>query len=276
MIVHINSGFDRRPNDKTNSWVTYFSQPLEVGIESKIGVKMCEIPYTCSQFKDSNNSFFVEEAYVNEDDETVRNVYIVMIDDSKFFENGDQVIEELNRISTASSYPFSFTINQNKITLFNTGTHKIRIVSNNDYETEIKDAKFFINGTETDTGGKLFNQMMYKLGFYQDYREKYLVPGTSQTAEGILKLVRTNCFYLTADIVDLDQLTPSKFKQPNIIAKVPLTGNFGSLQRYQVEVPLMQRCNDNSIDRIRFSVLDDDLEEVDLNNCPVTVTLEIR
>lgn len=277
LIVHINSAIDRQPGDTTHKFTTYFSSPLEVSLASKIGVKTAEIPYTCSQFKDSNNTFWVEQGYVDGSTGlTVIDCLGIQIDDANFFESIDDVVSALNAVATTASYSVSFSVVNNRVRVTNThATKKLRVISGLSFETGTT-GTIYLNGAEFVGQTQFFNQMQDKLGFTEDYRGQYLYTNQYTQARGITRLIRSNCFYLTADIVNTHQLTPSPFKNPNIIAKIPFTGNFGSIQSYFTDNPLMAKCNDTSIDEITFSVLDDDLEEVDLNGSPITFTLVIK
>lgn len=272
-VIHINSLNDRQPKDTTHKWTTYFENPIDINVGSSIGLLTAEVPYTCSQFKDSNNTFFVEEGYINSENETIINIYGLQLDDSKFYESVDALIIDLNAEALAHNYPYEFIIMNNKIAVTNLSSHKLRVISSREFETTTE-GTIFINGIATEYK-QFFNQMMSKLGFYGDYRDAYILPGQGQTAEGVPRLIRTNAFYIEADIVDSHQITPSPYQAPNIIGKVQLSGNFGSLQRFSTEKPVMLPTNDTSIDKINFKILDDDLEEVDLNGCPVSLSLMI-
>lgn len=277
MLIFVNSNTDRQPTDSTNKFSVYFNNPIELPNQSKIGLKSIQLPYTCTQFKESNSILWV--ARRPQFSQNIEIATAIHIDYTKFYDTINDVVTELNAQTTLLSLPLTFSIINNKIALKNNSEHtKFRVVSSQIFEPTFK-GSVFSNGIDYNPHDKafpLFNQANEKLGFIGDLRNTSIPIGTTYISAGLPRIIRTNCFYLETNIIDYENTLGNPYKQPNIMAKVPTLNNFGSLICMNWEDPNYYKISDNSIDFISFNVLDEDLEEVDLNGAPVTLTLEIH
>lgn len=283
MLIFINSNTDSQPQDTSHKFSVYFSNPIELPTNhNKIAVKQVEIPNTAHQFKESNSMLWIAtyDQMVN-----VHMAYGVYIDPTKFYNSLDDVVAQMNGSQNKSfltqyGLDVTFSVVNNKIAITNNASStvdNVRVMSSNVYEPTYNGTLRTVFGDYFNVNGTpVFNEANGKLGFTGDLRTATIGKGQTYIAQSLPRLIRTNCFYLSTNITDNINTTGNPYKQPNILAKVPVTSNFGSLISFTEEQPDFFRISDNSIDFINFSILDDDLEECDLNNAPVTITLEIR
>lgn len=269
MLIHINSSLDRQPTDKTHKWTTYFPFPIELTDNAKVGVKNIEIPNVSNQFKQSNSVFWIAIDGV---------AFGLLIDFTKFYETLQSVVESLNAQVlqyidyNGSGFNAEFSIDNNRLVLSNTGSCNIRFVSSRAYEHTFN-GDTILNGTNYN--GALFNQMNMKMGIVGDFRGKWILPNASMKSDGTPKLIRTNCYYLTSDIIDNGGIIPNPNISPIILCKIPVLSNFGSLITYEPQRRDYFPAMDNTLDRADFRILDDEYEEADLNGANVSITLEI-
>jgi hypothetical protein len=163
---------------------------------------------------------------------------------------------------TTASYNLVFTYDSNsgRLTLTNNEAVPIRLVGSYRYLEAAA------------------NNAANKLGFIQDLTTTSIAAGASLQATGVLRLIRTNCYYLVCDEVGArvaQGQVPSQYEQPKILAKIP-AANFGTLSQIRngsslfYDTPFGQ-----DIAKLTFKLLDDQLYPISLNGCPITFTLRI-
>lgn len=298
MFVYINSSLDREPRDNTSQFTTYFQRPIDIpsGSVGRLGVKSAEIPYTTTQFKLSNSVFWIEEATQQRASGTTDEWSVAShraiglpIDHTRFYLTVSEVMKALNDLTTANNVNVEFQYSNDeidkRIKVFNKsnstsdGTTDTRIayrvISSLDYE-QVYIGAVYIRSTKFGENTELFNQMNLKLGFFGDLRNAYIPPQQTGMAYGIPRLIRSNFFLLTADIVSKEGIFPQLRNNINVIAKVPITNSFGTLQTVYFDHPQFTQIGDNSIDKIEFGLVDDEYEDVDLYGASISLQLEVR
>lgn len=273
MLVFINSATDRQPHESTSKWTTYFDNPIEVSNDSMIGISDIQIPYTCYQFTEGNSILWVATNSTTPEEETAYGLHIPF---TRIYETVQDVVDELNKALQYYNLPLEFSVINSKIALKNThASTSFRVISSEIYEPTFAGTLNSL-GVLYSPGSRLFNEANQKLGYIGDLRNTNIPPSTTYIPAGLPRIIRTNCFYLQTQICEFRNVVANVNKNPNILAKIPLTGNFGTLINLNVENPVYVKIADNSIDFIYCKILDEDYNEVDLNGAPVTITFEIK
>lgn len=271
IYLNINSNTDRAPFGSSSKFNYNLAQTMRIGNNAKIGVQSIEVPYSCGQFKTSNSILWFE--FNPSSPATIG----FQLDTNKFYKTLTDVITELNSISSAHNYDLSFNVENDRLKITNNNTYKVRVVSPREFEPSTTN-NISVNGSVLFSGGGLlFNQAQIKLGFYDNQIGQWITEnGGTKLSTGLPKLLRSNCFYLECNILSRYMMENNRTKSPKIITKIPITSNFGSLQTIEYNNPIMLETNDTYIDSIDFTLYDEDLEEVDLNGLPITMTLVIE
>ena len=271
MHLLVNSNTDRQPGGTSSKFQLNFSQAIDTGYDGKLGVFECTVPYTCSQFSDETNTFWIIHIDVGE-------LIGLQIDNSKFYDTMTDVCNELKSLSDLYSLDLNFKYVNDRVQIINNSAFNIRPLSSLEFESTWDTNKIFLNGQQVHGFNGPFNQMQTKLGFISDYTNTVVAPSASITSSGLPKLSRTSCFYLCSDVVSDYMITNSIYESHPIICKIPLQGNFGTLSTYTSTStePIYFSINESNIDYINFYLLDDDMAEIDLNGHPLTFHLEIK
>lgn len=261
--LHINSLTDRQPGESTAKWMTYLATPLDIpnGQGARVALVSAEIPNTAYQFSPGESILW----YIK-DGTALKSL---QIDTARYYEKVNDVVDTLNSEllkggETDLTFSFDETTKKIHATNAGTGNHSFRIVS--DYEFEGK-----------ALGQDLYNHANRKLGFTGDLRDAGTVPPfATLTAQSIPRVIRTQCFYLACEEIDNTALTPSPYRHPRILAKIPVSSNFGGVNLYVREQPQFYELVESSIEHFTFTLLDDQLNEIDINGLPITLTLRIQ
>lgn len=264
--VHINSHVDRQQQDSTTKWTTMLSQPIKVGLNDNIQVNVDRIdfPNTCYTFPWHSYKFwFIRNAG------TTNDLTSIDIDRTKNWNNGSDVAGHLtSQMSNAgySAITFSYDTNTAKLSISNNLANPIRIVSSYRY---IQDTALY---------AQIDHECTDRLGFTNDYRNLTIANGEIYTAPTVLRLLRTSCYYLCADIASAEirqSQVASQNEQPNIMARISAS-NFGSVSQLDFANTMYYKCvAPGGIKVLNFSVLDDEYYDLDdLNGSPIVFSLK--
>lgn len=262
--IFINSYLDRTQNDnnQTDRWTTYLSKPLKAdNPKAKFLTKVdyIEIPNTSYNISSYESVFHYENI-------TAGTFHSIPLDTNRIYNDGSELATALNTAFTSNTAPLSIQYNAQtaKMTITNTSvSDTIRIVGSFRWSDNID---------------KAYRNIIDRLGLVQNFLvQPPLSPGQFTTGEGIIRLNRSNCYYLVCDEISNSNVIPSPFYQNStrIIARIP-AGSFGSISQFSL-------INDNSyviekpeITEFNFQLLDDAFQPVDINDVPITMLLEIQ
>lgn len=262
-ILFINSNIDRKPSDPLNSssWTTVLSHPIQ-SYSGRIRTKIIEIefPNTFYSFGESNCLFCYKVIATNENK-------FIQIPTNRFFVDGSQFVSVLNAICLAESHPLTFTYSTDnaKLTVENTGVNEIRLLSSYRYEND-----------------EVYNDCMDKMGFQDDYRNMTpLDQSESIEASAPLRLLRTNCCYLQCDIIASQSINTTMIPSPffpvsNIMTRIS-SGNFGILSQFQTNVESEFDIGTNRmITELKWSLLDENYDPINTNGNPITLAMLLQ
>lgn len=266
ILLHINSGIDRRPQDSPDNWVTYLANPIDVGTNSKVRILVDQIdfPNSAYTFPESSDTFYYIFNYnPNSTDPSYNILRSFELDTQRNYNTGNDLISALNTGIGAKGYnlAFSHNVNSSTLSIKNNESVPIRVIGSYRFSDRLDIA---------------YNSIIDRLGFIQDLRTLSVAPGDSITGEGVLRLFRTNCYYLCCDITSSkikQSQVPSPNYQPNIIGRIS-SSNFGNLSQLAIASSVWFNVSSmSSINRIAFSVLDDEFQPVNLNGQPIVFSL---
>jgi hypothetical protein len=258
--IHINSDIDRTPADvSTSSWTTYLATPILVSSSSEIRISLeaCEIPNVLYNFGvDASVFWWIHDpAGAN----ILKNIQIPT---DRNFQDGTAFATWMTSAFTSAgaNLTATFDTTSNKLSIRNDNLVPIRIVQSYRYG--------ILNGT--------YNQAIDKLGFTQSLPLSIPEMGIV-TADSVLRLLRTNCYYLTLDEVSSSQkeaMTPNPYRLGHKIIGRITAGNFGSLSQLQYLPASNVKISNNTISKFTFSLLDENLYPITVY-APVTLTLRV-
>lgn len=259
-VIFVNSYIDRTTLDlDTSSWTSYLSEPIRIKTgKIRLTVQDIELPNTAYSFGFHENRFYWVHGVGTTN--TVRSVQIAT---DRIFSSGTDFATYMNGLMSASSFNLAFT--------FSTTTLKLSIQNNETVPIRICSSYRF---SDPQTGA---SDAQDKLGFNQNTIGTSTAAGSVITAGGILKLIRTNCYYLTANIVGNNfkqSILPSPYYSHNIIARIT-ANTIGSLSQLQIASSMFFNCSETVINAIKFQLLDDQLYPISLNGLPITFVLKI-
>lgn len=260
--IHINSELDRTPTDlTTSSWTSYLSSPVLVGSsqsEVKISLESVEIPNVLYNFPIESSRFYwiVEVGGV----ETLNGFQIAT---DRNFSSGDQFATYMTNNLALHDLRFVFDSNTNRLTIFNDGSNPVKIVESFRYN--------IIPNT--------FNMAIDKLGFTQAI-PSFMAPGQSLTGQTVLKLLRTNCYYIACENASASykqSLAPAPYRASaasQIIGRVSAE-NFGSLSKLSYPPASNLRLPSENVNFLKFSIFDDNLYPIEDLYVAITLTVKI-
>lgn len=200
---------------------------------------------------------------------TTDDVSGIQINTDRVYATPAEVVSELNTQATSAGIDitFSYTDNTKKLTITNNhSTHDYRLISSFRYAL-----------SETVL---TFQDMNDRLGFSQNLVGSVISSGGGTLiGEGYINMNRTVCYYLALDEQSnyfQQSLVPSNPNTRRIVAQVA-TGSYGTLSTFSYvssewyNLPINHR-----ISSLRFMLLDDEFEPVDLKNFPINMTLQIK
>lgn len=260
--LHINSDTDRTISDTTTSkWTTYLSTPISISSTSKaiLSVQSIEIPNVLYNFGLYDSIFWF---YVPSTTTLVGS----QIDTSRVFIDGSEFATYMNNLLTPQNIAFTFSTSTNKLTITNNRASAIIIPQSYRYgDTTFNNA---------------YNSCIDKIGFTQELNSVTINPAGSVTAQSMLRLLRTNCYYLTCDAVassSMQSVIPSPYKSGSndIVARVT-AGNFGSLSQLSYLTGTNIQIQSETLSRLSFQLLDDNFYPINDMYLPITMTLKIE
>lgn len=265
-ILYINSLIDRLPSDDLNSpeFTVFLNTPIRTyGNNIKIRLEQLEIPNTWFSFPSYDSKFwFVENPSMAP---VLRNIDI---DTQRVFSNGTDLANHLTLQSNNAGFNLSFAYSNetSKLTLTNNHTTPIRIVSS--YRI-LQDP--FITQT--------FSDAQDRLGFNQNYTSSIVNIGSSITAAGVLRLLRTACCYIECDLADgnssRSSIVPSPYKNATNIIGRSGCSNFGFVSQLQYTSNIDFPLSEKTINSLTFRLLDDELEPLSTNGAPISFSIVI-
>jgi hypothetical protein len=260
--LHINSFIDRQILDETTSkWTSYLSTPINISSNDKkvkLNVDSIEIPNILYNFGTYDSIFWY---YVP----STLSLVGKQIATDRIFDDGPAFVNYMNGLLAGDQISFSYS----------STTHKLTITNNNVLGIIIPQSFRYGDFTYAD-----YNSAIDKLGFTQKLNSVSIGQGVSVEAQSVLKLLRTNCYYLTCSEVtssNIQSLIPSPYRSGsnNIIARIS-AGNFGSLSQLSYLTGSDIFLKSESINRLSFSLLDDNFYEIEDFYLPITMTLKIQ
>lgn len=260
--LHINSDIDRTIADTiTSEWTTYLSTPININSNNKviINCQSIEIPNVLYNFGVYDSVFWF---YVPSTLTLVGH----QIDTGRVFADGTEFATYMTSLLSAHNLVFTFS----------TTTYKLTITSNRANNVIIPQSYRY--GDNTYSGA--YNSCIDKIGFTQPLNSITLAPAGSITGQSMLRLLRTNCYYLTCDGVansSIQSLIPSPYKSGSneIIARIT-AGNFGSLSQLSYLTGTNISFPSDNINRLSFKLLDDNFFPITEMYLPITMTLKIE
>ncbi len=262
-IVYINSAIDRQTIDiDTASWTTYLALPIKVSHINhiKLQIMNLEIPNTAYTFPLNASSFWWIHGVG-----TTNTLRLLNLSLTRIFSATDLVIA-LNSAMTTAGYnlAFSYSATTCSLTVTNNEVVPIRIVGSYRYSDNV--------------AGAVSNNVADRFGFTDNMIGTQINATASLTAPAVLRLLRSNCYYITCDAINgvgRQSYVPSPYaKQSNILGRCT-SNNFGFLSQPNFSSPIQFTTSDTIIDSLSFSILDDELNPISLNQCPVTFALKV-
>jgi len=259
--LFINSAIDRQSIDTTtHNWTTYLSRSIKTN-SGQIKLKLLDIELPNLAY---NFGPYAYKLWYIKDVGGADTLTSISLPITENIANGTALVAKLNALFTANSDSLVASIGST--------TNKITI-TNNDALLVYRVVSSYRWGDTTTT-----DDCTDRLGFTQDLRTTTLTAGGGTlTAESCIKLLRTNCYYLTCDILgsSVKQANiPQPYKNPNILAKVAGL-NYGLLSQLQYSNDIYYDIGNKQIDMMRFELLDDNFDSIDCSNAAITFTLEI-
>lgn len=264
LLLHINSSIDRRTEDlSTSQWTTYLANSISASSSNKVEMLIDNIDFPNSTYTFPPTAGTVWWIHDVGNANTLRSL---SIDVQRVYDTGADVATALNAAMQSAGYNLSFQFSTltYKLTLQNKESVPIRLVGSYRYE---------------DLIDQTYNNSCDRLGFTQNTRDTSLVALATMQGAGVLRTLRSSCYYLTADILSnriRQSQFPNEYQQPSVIGRIGAS-NFGSLSQLQTASSVFFNSQGTtSIDRITFGVLDDELNPVeDLGGMPICFSLRI-
>ena len=273
MEVYINSYLDRviTENDSTSkSFTVLLPQgseiqllPTEKSKKIKLKVFNLQIPNVLYNFPEKSSRLWFDTT-----PNISPTVVGIQINTNRIYATPTELITELNTQATSAGLDitFSFTEITKKMTITNTGQTDIRLISSFRYAL--------------DESVLTFQDMNDRLGFSQNLTNT-LIPANNGaiTGVGYLNMNRSNCYYLSLDESGAyfqQSIVPSNPNTRRIIAQVA-GGSYGTLSTFSyVSSEWFNLPSSGKVQSLRFSVVDDEGDSIDVVNFPITMSLQIK
>jgi len=255
-FLHVNTLIDRRSVDTDTTDVTvYLSKPFVTNGKVKLQMTNIELPNLAYTFPYHSCVLW----YIL-DPLGANTLQSVTIRTDRNYNNANDLVTDLNTAVNANLLVFSYDNNTCRLTLTNNNPATIKLVSSYRYSENTN----------------CYNDCMDRLGFDQDLRTTNLMMGDTLEANSCLKLLRSNCYYITCDQVGsyLQQSTPVGLNKPNILARVT-ANNFGYLSQLSFVNQMVIDTPENMLDKLQFKILDSELYPISLNNASITFTIRL-
>lgn len=276
--IYINSEIDRvvsENNSTTLNFTAILSGSKIIKIypnerRCKIKVNQVEIPNTLYNFPASQNRLnIVVFNGANPD-----SLEFVELDANRVYNTPQDVVNYLNTELLAhpngvmNDLVLSFDDLTKKVTLTNnSSTESVRLVSSFRYSQD-----------NADGLGTTFNTIVDRLGFSDNYTNTIIAPTQALTGNGTIRMLFTHAYYIVLNEIasPYDQtIIPTPNINRKILARVTC-GNYGTLSQLSyVSETMMNIPSGIEINRLSFSLLDDELQPIDLVNQKVTMSLKM-
>lgn len=257
-LIYINSFLDRRVDDlDTSRWQTFLKEPIRFrgGVKVKITIDNIEVPNTAYNFGPSDYIFYFETIDV------VNTVYSVPIPTDRVFNNGTEFATWFNTQGFSLQMSYSDT------------THRLSVKNNYGLPVRLSSSFRF---SDPITGP---SDAMDKLGFSSNYIGTSIAVGATYTAPSILRLLRTNCYYLTCNLTSANysqSIVPNPYYAGEDTIGRITCAPFGTLSQLEFGATKSFYVSETQeINSISFSLLDDNLNPISVNNLPITFSLKL-
>lgn len=257
-VMNINSYQDRRVGDYCHDWVTYFSDPIRVQQgRITVCVSQIEIPNTFYNFNASSSYFWYELGGVLQP--------AVQIDTDRNYATPDELKTELNTKLVGAGIVLSYSSTTGKFTITNGNVADFRLVGSYRW---------------SDSLATTYGNIADRIGFTQDTALLTLANGQTLEGEGVARMLRTSCIYLTLKekeftAMQVQSRVPTPYMSPYILARVP-AGNWGTMSQWATSDEIFFSTNNKELKKLSFEILDENLETLELNECPVCFQLHIK
>lgn len=256
-FLHLNTNIDRRTSDLDTTDITaYFTKSIITSGKIKLQVTNIELPNLAYTFPYHSCVlwYVIDPAGVN----TLKSATIRI---DRNYNNASDLIVDLNTLVVADGLVFSYDANTCRITLTNNNAATIKLVSSYRYG---------------ETAYSTYNDCMDRLGFDQSMIGVNILAGATLEANSCVKLLRSNCYYLTCGQVGsfTQQSTCVGMNKPQILARIT-ANNFGFLSQLTFVNEMVIDTPENNIDKLELKILDDMLYPISINNGSITLTLKV-
>ncbi len=261
-VIYINSYIDRLIEESTSNFTVYLPKPIVSHRKLYLRLDSIELP---------NTSYNIQSQYsrlwYRYDTTGVNTLHNIQVNYSRHYALPTDLITELNSKFTANGHPnivVTYDILTKKITLSNTTGVSIRIISDYIWDDELANTYDHINS---------------RLGFTQDLRTIIIADNTSLIASGLLRLLRTQCYYILCDEISNSTIPTTILPNPQrsgvVLGRI-MSNEFGILSSLILGNEEMSfLCNTQYISSLHFRILDDEFIEVDLNGVPITMSIVV-
>lgn len=256
-FLHLNTQIDRRTADLDTTDVTaFFTKTILTSRNIKLQVTNIELPNLAYTFPYHSCMLW----YVL-DPAGADTLKSVTIRTDRNYNNATDLVTDLNALVVADGLVFSYDDDTCRLTLTNNNADTIKLVSSYRY---------------SETAYASSNDCMDKLGFDQTMIGVNIASGGTLEAETCLKLLRSNCYYLTCNQIGsfTQQSTCVGFNKPNILCQIT-SCNFGFLSQMTFTNEMIIDCPENNLDKLELKLLDDMLYPITINNGSITMTIKI-
>jgi hypothetical protein len=256
-FLHINTYLDRTVSDSDTSDVdVYLYKKIITNGKVKLQIMNIELPNLAYTFGPSEYIFYYYNDYAG-----AKTLSHISLDLTRNFDNGNTLVAYMNSVQT--DIIFSYNSDSKTISATNNTVNTIKLVSSYRYSED----------------SNIASDCADRLGFDQDMRNGStwaITAGSTLEGSTPIKLLRTNCYYLVCDKVgnSNQQSTTTGINRPNILARCS-ANNFGYLSSMSFANEMDLECSENQIDKLHFTLLDDKLYPISLNNASITMTLKI-
>lgn len=257
IVLHVNSLIDRQPSDEsTSSWTTHLSYPIRPnGRRVALTLENIELPNTAYSFPVHSSMIWWERG---------GSLYSVQINTNRFFVDATSLVAHLNSAfaSVGAGLSVAYDTVTARLTFQNNLGIPCRIVGSYRFSDRLADT---------------YNSAVDRLGLIQDTRNTEIPAGGLLVCQGILRLLRTSCYYLTCNLLDTrvrQSIVPSPYYAPLVLGRITAS-NFGQLSQLAFAQTFSFDCGTRDINAIEFTLLDDELQPCDLLGSPITLSMRI-
>lgn len=265
IVMHVNSMVDREARDlmiDTAEWDSYLINPIKINHNQhmKVSIESIEIPNTAYTFPLYESTLWWIKDVGGAD--TLKSLDLPI---DRNFATSTDLVTYINAQMVANSdlLTFSYDSSTNKLTVTNGEAVPIRLVGSYRFDDTV--------------GGLVSNNIIDRLGFVSNLIGTTILAAGTLVATGILRLLRTNVYYLATDILG------GKIKQSNvpnpldnqfdICARVS-SGNYGTISQLRFGSTISYNVLNTIIHKMHFVLLDDQLEHIALNGSPITFSMK--